>query len=749
MTCVRSALPPTVPMSARKDATDAEPQGVKARVAETRPGEAGRGLARLSPELAQELGVEAGDVVVIEGKQKRTAARAWPALPEDRGRGVVRIDGITRHNAGVGTDDAVTLRKARSVPAQSVALAPTEPLRIVGGEEFLKHALEDRVLSLGDVIPLAIMGRRVDLVVVSMRPSAEPALMARETELTLEEEPREVEAPAAGVRYEDIGGLGDELTRIREMIELPLKHPEIFERLGVEAPKGVLLHGPPGTGKTLIAKAVANESGASFFHIGGPEVMSKYYGESEERLRQTFEQASEKAPSVVFIDEIDSIAPKREEVSGEVERRVVAQLLSLMDGLKARGRVIVIGATNRPDALDPALRRPGRFDREIVIGVPDREGRLEVLQIHTRGMPLAEDVDLERLADQAHGFVGADLEALAKEAAMRAVRRVLPELDLEAAELPGEVLERLVVTMEDFTSAFREMEPSALREVLVQTPDVRWDQVGGAEEAKRELRQAVEWPLKYRELYRHMRTRPPKGILMHGPPGTGKTLLAKAVATEANANFLAVKGPEFLSKWVGESEKAVRDVFRKAREAAPSIVFFDEVDSIVPRRGGHGDSGVTERIVSALLNELDGIEPLHGVIVIAATNRPDIIDPALLRPGRFDRVVEVPPPDQRAREDILGIHARGRPLGEDVDLRALAQETDGLTGAQLEALVDEAAVFAIQEYVDRGGDPRDEAQVKGARIEMTHLRHALQRVRREAASPPTRYGGRGEAPYIA
>ncbi len=722
----------------RKDGRGAA-EGPKARVAESRPGEAGRGLVRLDPKLAEALGVEPGDVVLIHGK-KTTAARVWPGLPEDRGRGVVRMDGILRHNAGVGTEDTVTLSRTEARPAQAVGLAPTEPLRIVGGEQYLKQVLEGRALHRGDLIPLGIMGRRVDLVVTALRPQADVAIMGPETALSLDEEPpRDVEQAGAGVRYEDIGGLGEELTRIREMIELPLRHPEIFERLGVEAPKGVLLHGPPGTGKTLIAKAVANESGAQFFQIAGPEIMSKFYGESEERLRQMFEEAEKGAPSIVFIDELDSIAPKREEVTGEVERRVVAQLLTLMDGLKGRGKVVVIGATNRPNALDPALRRPGRFDREIVIGVPDRDGRMEILQIHTRGMPLAKDVELPLLADNTHGFVGADLAALAKEAAMRAVRRILPDLDLEAEAIPGEVLEKLEVTMEDFTEAFREMEPSALREVLVQTPNVKWDQVGGAEEAKRQLQQAVEWPLKYRLLFSHLRTKPPRGVLLHGPPGTGKTLLAKAVATESKANFIAVKGPEFLSKWVGESERAVREVFRKAREAAPTILFFDEIDSIVPARGRGSDSQVTERIVSSLLNEMDGIEPLHGVTVLAATNRADLLDPALLRPGRFDRIVEVGMPEEKARLEILNIHARGRPLGDDVSLEALARDTEGLSGAQIEALVENASLLALEDYLAHGGDPADEAKVQGVRIEDTHMRRALVDVKREAEGPASRY----------
>ncbi|MEA3200142.1 MAG: transitional endoplasmic reticulum ATPase [Thermoplasmata archaeon] len=722
-----------------------EDTGRKARVAEARPGEAGRGLVRLSPEIAKELGAEPGDVLMIRGK-KPTAARVWQSLPEDKGRGLVRMDGILRHNAGVGTEDTVTVAKIEAPPAQAVTLAPTEPLRIVGGEPYLKQVLEGRALHRGDVIPLGIMGRRVDLVVIALQPRVDVAMMSEETELVLEEEPRAAGAVGAGIRYEDIGGLGDELTRIREMIELPLRHPEIFERLGVEAPKGVLLHGPPGTGKTLIAKAVANEAGAQFFQIAGPEIMSKYYGESEERLRQIFEEAEKKAPSIVFIDEIDSIAPKREETQGEVERRVVAQLLTLMDGLKSRGRVVVIAATNRPNALDPALRRPGRFDREIVIGVPGREGRMEILQIHTRGMPLADDVRLEELADNTHGFVGADLSALAKEAAMRAVRRILPDLDLEAATLPGEVLEKLEVTMADFTEAFREMEPSALREVFVQTPNVAWDQVGGAAEAKRELQQAVEWPLKYRLLFTHLKTHPPRGILLYGPPGTGKTLLAKAVATEAKANFIAVKGPEFLSKWVGESEKAVREVFRKARESAPTILFFDEIDSIAPARGRGIGNEVTERIVSAILNEMDGIEPLHGVTVVAATNRADMLDPALLRPGRFDRLVEVGAPDEKARAEIFQIHARGRPLAEDVSLETLARDTDGLTGAQLEAIVEQASILAIEDYLAHGGDPVDEAAVSKVRIEDMHLRRALQTVQREAEGAASRYASPG--PYV-
>jgi transitional endoplasmic reticulum ATPase len=503
------------------------------------------------------------------------------------------------------------------------------------------------------------------------------------------------------VTYEDIGGLKEQLQRVREMIELPLKHPELFTRLGIEPPKGVLLYGPPGTGKTLIAKAVANESGANFYAINGPEVMSKYYGESEARLREIFEQAEKSAPAIIFIDEVDAIAPKREEVTGEVERRLVAQLCTLMDGLKSRGRVIVIAATNRPNALDPALRRPGRFDREIEIGVPDRDGRKEILQIHTRGMPLAKDVDLDKIADMTHGFVGADLEALCKEAAMSALRRILPKIKLEEARIPPEVLEELKVTKEDFENALKVVQPSAMREVLIEVPKVKWEDIGGLENVKQELREAVEWPLKYPEVFQRMGIEPPKGILLYGPPGTGKTLLAKAVATESEANFIAVKGPELMSKWVGESEKGVRETFRKAKTAAPCVIFFDEIDSLCPARGaGYGDAGVTDRVISQFLTEMDGIEKLGKVVVIGATNRPDLVDPALLRPGRFDRLIYVPPPDEKARLEILKIHTRGMPLAKDVDLEALAKQLEGYSGADIAALCREAAMLALREDIN-------------------------------------------------
>ncbi|HEX9240276.1 MAG TPA: CDC48 family AAA ATPase, partial [Candidatus Bathyarchaeia archaeon] len=613
----------------------------------------GRGIARIDPKVVQELGLTSGDVVQIVGKRK-TNALCWPAHEQDYGKGIVRIDGYLRNNAGVSIDDKVTIRKIDAKIAERLTLAPTEPLRIVGGEEYLSQLLEGRVLSRGDFVPINIMGRTVNLVVTNTSPPAEAVIVTEGTEVLVGEQVKEPIRAIPKISYEDIGGLRPVIQKVREMIELPLRHPELFERLGVEAPKGVLLHGPPGTGKTLLARAVASETNANFLSIGGPEIMSKYYGESEERLRDVFKEAQENAPSIIFIDEIDSIAPKREEVTGEVEKRVTSQLLSLMDGLQSRGKVVVIGATNRPNAIDPALRRPGRFDREIEIGVPDRDGRLEVLEIHTRGMPLAEDVDLKKLADVTHGFVGADLESLAKEAAIRALRRILPEINLEAQSIPGDILNKIIVKMADFQDALKEIEPSAMREVLVEIPDVTWDQVGGLEDVKEELREAVEWPLKYPDLFAQLNATPPKGLLLYGPPGTGKTLLAKAVAHESESNFISVKGPELLNKFVGESEKAVREVFRKARQASPCIIFFDEIDSVAPTRGSSGgDSHVTERVISQFLTEMDGLEELRNVIIIAATNRPDIIDSALLRPGRFDRLLFVPPPDLEARKQIF------------------------------------------------------------------------------------------------
>ena len=708
------------------------------KVAEAKSKDAERGIARVDPAVMDVLGITAGDVIQIEGK-KRTVAIVWPGYPEDANRGVIRVDGTIRRNAQTSIDEKVAIRKVSVKEARKITFAPTEPLRIMGGEEYLSQSLEGRAVTRGDVIQINVMGRRIDLIVVSYSPTSDAVLVHRTTEVKISEKPvKEAQSNIPKVTYEDIGGLGDEVKRVREMIELPLRHPELFERLGVEAPKGVLLHGPPGTGKTLLAKAVAGETNANFVTIGGPEIMSKFYGESEERLREIFKQAQENAPTIIFIDEIDSIAPKREEVSGETERRVVAQLLSLMDGLEARGKVVVIGATNRPNALDPAIRRPGRFDREIEINPPNREGRLDILQIHTRGMPLEGDIELETLADLTHGYVGADLSALTKEAAMHSLRRILPEMDLEMEQIPMDVLSRITVTRDDFFAALREMQPSSLREVFIETPNVKWEEIGGLTEAKRELQEAVEWPLKYAQVFEHMSTTPPKGVLLFGPPGTGKTLLAKAVATESQANFINVKGPEFLSKWVGESEKAVRETFRKARMASPCIIFMDEIDSIAPVRGGEADSHVTERVISQMLTEIDGLQSLHNVVVIAATNRPDMLDPALLRPGRFDRLVRIPTPDLEGRKQVLRIHTAKKPLAEDVDIDDLARRTDGYSGADLAALTNEAVMLAIRELVAKNKDITAD-ELKEARISMAFFNRALEKVKPVSRSDLGRY----------
>ena len=690
----------------------------------------GRGIARIDPKVVQELSLTSGDVVQITGKRK-TNALCWPAHEQDYGKGTVRIDGYLRNNAGVSIDDKVTIRKIDAKIAERLTLAPTEPLRIVGGEEYLSQLLEGRVLSRGDYVPINIMGRTVNLVVTNTSPTAEAVIVTEGTEVVVGEQVKEPIRAIPKISYEDIGGLRPVIQKVREMIELPLRHPELFERLGVEAPKGVLLHGPPGTGKTLLARAVASETNANFLSIGGPEIMSKYYGESEERLREVFKEAQENAPSIVFIDEIDSIAPKREEVTGEVEKRVTSQLLSLMDGLQSRGKVVVIGATNRPNAIDPALRRPGRFDREIEIGVPDRDGRLEVLEIHTRGMPLSEDVDLKKLADVTHGFVGADLEALAKEAAIRALRRILPEINLEAQSIPGDILNKIIVKMGDFQDALKEIDPSAMREVLVEIPDVSWDQIGGLEDVKEELREAVEWPLKYPDLFAQLNAVPPKGLLLYGPPGTGKTLLAKAVAHESESNFISVKGPELLNKFVGESEKGVREVFRKARQASPCIIFFDEIDSVAPTRGSSmGDSGVTERVISQFLTEMDGLEELRNVVIVAATNRPDIIDSALLRPGRFDRLLFVPPPDLEARRQIFKIHTRKTPLADDVNTDDFAKKTDGYTGADIASLSNTAVMLALREHISKAKDPEDaKKRAKGLKVAKRHFDEALLKIK--------------------
>lgn len=718
------------------------------RVVQAKSGDDGRGIARIDPAIMRILELSQGDIVMIEGT-RNTAVTVYQGYPEDENRGTIRIDGSTRKNAEVGLDEKVSIRKVAPKPATKVTLAPTQPLKILGGEEYLAQALEGRPIVKGDLIEVNIMGRKFDLVVQGHQPSGEAVTIQNFTQIKISEKAAKQEvAKGPKVAYEDIGGLRDEVDKVREMIELPLRHPELFEKLGVEAPKGVLLHGPPGTGKTLLAKAVASETSANFTSIGGPEIMSKFYGESEERLRDIFKEAAENAPSIIFIDEIDSIAPKRDEVTAETERRVVAQLLALMDGLEARGKVVVIGATNRPNALDPAIRRPGRFDREIEIGIPDKEGRLEILQIHTRGMPLGDDVDLAQLAGMTHGYVGADLAALTREAAMRELRKVLPTIDLEAQTIPIEVLNNLKVMMADFMDAYREMQPSTLREVLLETPNVKWEDIGGLDGPKQELMESVEWPLRYAALFKHMNAVPPKGILLYGPPGTGKTLLAKAVATESQANFISVKGPEFLSKWVGESEKAVRETFRKARQAAPCVIFLDEIDAIAPVRDTTSDSGATERVISQLLTEMDGLETLHNVVVIAATNRPDIIDPALLRPGRFDRLVLIPTPDLEARKDILKIHTKGKPLDKDVDLDKLATEMEYFTGADIAAVCNEAMMLSIRDYVLEGGDVSEE-KVKGRKVGMKYFEKAMANVepmtendlkKYEKLSPNSMYG---------
>jgi transitional endoplasmic reticulum ATPase len=710
----------------------------------------GRKIARVDPKVAERLDITSGDALELSSLGKKTTVLSWPARSNDTGSGLIRVDGYTRNKLDIGINDQVEVKKVQSKEAKSITFAPTEPLRIVGAEEYLAEYLNGQLMTKGDTIPLSVMGQRIDLVVISTNPSG-PVIVTPSTKITVSEESAKAEqlskeGGVPSITYEDIGGLGDAVGRVREMIELPLRHPELFKRLGVEAPKGVLLHGPPGTGKTLLAKAVANETNANFYTIGGPEIMSKYYGESEERLRNVFQQAEKNAPSIIFIDEIDSIAPKREEVTGEVERRIVAQLLSLMDGMSARGKVVVIGATNRVNAVDPALRRPGRFDREIEIGVPDRNGRLQILQIHTRGMPLAKDVNLEKMADISHGFVGADLQALSKEAAIRALRRVLPEVDLTSESIPAETLKKIIVTMQDFLDVIREMEPSAMREVFVEVPDVKWDDIGGLSSIKQELQEAVEWPLKYQGIFTYADATPPKGILLYGPPGTGKTLMAKAAANESEANFISIKGPELISKWVGESEKGVREVFRKARQAAPCIVFFDEIDAIAPRRGADfGDSHVTERLISQLLTELDGLEVLTNVIVIGATNRPDIIDTALLRPGRFDRLLYVPSPDRDSRVQIIKIHTKKKPLAEDVDVGRLADLTDRYTGADISSLSSAAVMLALREHISKYKDPNEaDTHVQELKIHMKHFEEAVNKIRPLSTQELNMYKGISE-----
>ena len=702
-----------------------EVKDIHLKVAKAYPNDSARGIARLDPNALLTLRLSPGDIIEIEGK-RMTAAKVWRADRQDWSQDYIRIDGFIRQNAGVGIGDRVKIRKARFADAQKIILAPPSGSNMHYGDDaadMIRRQTLKRPVVAGDILPIMssgahpFMGRMeaVPLVVTETHPT-DVVVICEKTEIVLLEKPVKSvgSVKATGTTYENVGGLRAEVQRVREMIELPMKHPEVFQKLGIEPPKGVLLYGPPGTGKTLIAKAVANESGANFFSIAGPEIMSKYYGESEQRLREIFDDAQKAAPSIIFIDEIDSIAPKRGEVTGEVERRVVAQLLAMMDGLKERGAVVVIGATNREEAIDPALRRPGRFDREIEIGVPDRSDRIEILQVHVQNMPLADDINLESLADRMHGFVGADVNALCKEAAMRALRRYMPDLTTED-EIPPGIIEQMQVRREDFEEALKEIEPSSMREVLVELPAVSWSDLGGLGPLKQELIEAIEWPLKSPEKFRQMGVRPPKGVLLYGPPGTGKTMIAQAVANETAANFISVRGHQMLSKWMGESEKAIREIFRKARQVSPAIIFFDELDSIAPMRGTDEGSHVMERVVNQLLSELDGLEALKDVVVIAATNRPDILDPALLRSGRFDRMLLVGPPDKLGRHEILKIHAAAMPKGEDVNLEELAELTEGYVGSDLNALCREAAMLALRQ--------------EGEKVEMKDFREALRKVR--------------------
>lgn len=716
------------------------------KVLEAYTRDVGRGVARIDYDSMDSLGASTGDVLEIKGK-RRTVAKCLPLYPSDEGKGIIRIDGLVRNNSGIAIGDTIIVKKIKAVPAEKVIVAPLEAIPPID-ERYLADALESVPLIKGDNVMVPYFGGRLTFQVIGVNPTADAVLINQKTIFHIAEKGETLRG-VPQVTYEDIGGLKEEIQKVREMIELPLRHPEIFEKLGIEAPKGVLLYGPPGTGKTLLAKAVANESNAHFISISGPEIMSKFYGESEARLREIFKEAKEKAPSIIFIDEIDSIAPKREEVTGEVERRVVSQLLSLMDGLEARGKVIVIAATNRPNAIDPALRRPGRFDREIEIKVPDKRGRLEILLIHTRNMPLATDnenqVETDKIAAVTHGFVGADLEYLCKESAMKCLRRLLPELNMEDEKLHPDVLNKLIVTMSDFQHAIREVMPSAMREVYLETPDVKWTDVGGLEQVKRELQEAIEWPMKYPDLYEKLGHSMPKGILLHGPSGTGKTLLAKAVATESEANFISVRGPELLSKWVGESERGIREVFRRARQSAPCVIFFDEMDSIAPVRGIGGESMVTERVVSQLLTELDGIQSLQGVVVIGATNRADMLDTALLRPGRIDKLIFVALPDKEARQKILEIHVTDKPIAKDIDVIKLAEITEGFTGADVSAVANTAVSLVLHEYLAKYPTPEEAAKhAKEATVSLRHFEEAIKKIRQQKEGKP---GEKVTVPY--
>jgi transitional endoplasmic reticulum ATPase len=668
---------------------------MKVKVRDARKSDYGRGIIRLSQRVFQELGLSSGDVVLIEGKKKAVGI-AWMSNEEDS---AARIDGILRHNAEVNIDDTVEISKVQSSPAKELKLAPNQEIRFDQGFVTYVH---NRILNMpilnGNVVVIEIMGNALPLTVTNVKPKGVVRVVP-ETQMTISQKPQPVSEGYTAVSYEDIGGLKEEIERVREIIEIPMNHPEVFKKLGITPPKGVLLYGPPGTGKTLLAKAVANETDSNFLVINGPELMSKFYGQSEENLRKIFEQAKENAPSIVFIDEIDSLAPKRGEVTGEVEKRLVSQLLTIMDGLDPRGDIVVIAATNRPEDVDEALRRPGRFDREIEIGMPNKYGRKEILQVHTRSMPL-ENVDLDHYADITHGYTGADITALCREAGMNALRRIVPDLKKSDEVLSQEIIENLQVTDEDFYNAFKRVEPSAMREALIEIPKVKWKDIGGLDEVEQELRESVEWPLLYPDLFEDIGVESPHGILLYGPPGCGKTLLAKAVANESSANFISVKGPELLSKWVGESEKGVRKIFSRARQAAPSIIFFDEIDSIAGIRGSD-TSQVTERVVAQILSELDGISSLKDVMVIGATNRPDLIDRALLRPGRFEKMIFIPMPNEEARKEIFTVHTKKMPL-KNVDIDGLVEQTPGYSGADIAALCREAGMNALRRAVKEG-----------------------------------------------
>ena len=659
----------------------------------------GRGRAIVDPKIIEDQKWSTGQILELT-YNKKTHVKLWPGTTEEYGAGVIKIDGITRQNIGAGIGDKISLKSVETANAEQIILSPTEKIAAEGLQEYMIYNYLNHVFTTGDSISLNTqMGSRVQFVVTNTKPS-KPVIVTEKTIFKLGAMTKAVDASIPRITYDELGGLKNEVLKIREMVELPMRHPELFDKIGVEAPKGVLLYGPPGTGKTLLAKAVAGETNAHFISLSGPEIMSKYYGESEEKLREIFTQAEENSPSIIFIDEIDSIAPKRDEVSGDVEKRIVSQLLTLMDGMKSRGKVVVIAATNRPDSIDPALRRPGRFDREIEIGIPDDKERFEILSIHTRGMPIDKNVDLEQISKITHGFVGADLEVLSKEAAMRSLRRILPEIDLDEEKVSSEILQKIQITSEDFRDALKEVKPSALREVQVQIPNVSWDDVGGLDQLKEELREAVEWPIKYKEAFDYVNVETPKGILLYGPPGTGKTLIAKALAKMTESNFISIKGPELLSKWVGESEKGIREIFRKARQAAPCIIFLDEIDALVPRRSsGSSGSHVTENVVSQILTEIDGLEELHNVLIIGATNRLDIVDEALLRPGRFDRIIEVPNPDAKGRQHIFEIHTKKKPLASDVNIIKLVELTNSFSGAEIAAVTNRAAIVALKRYV--------------------------------------------------